>query len=119
MFISGSKLLLMRYLRGLHGSFIALWGRYTPYGANIGAIEDRIVAEIYQYLTSFRSSKCAMMMTKKNFLHLAEEAVCKQKTSEFIETVAREKPVLDKYLESDVNFDASFRMSCIRPKFHR
>ena len=55
-----------------------------------------------------------MMMTKKNFLHLAEEAVCKQKTSEFIETVARENVVLQQYLESDVNFNASFRTSCIR-----
>ena len=48
------------------------------------------------------------------FLHLAEEAVCKQKTNEFIETVANNHAALSKYLESDENFNASFRMSCIR-----
>ena len=48
------------------------------------------------------------------FLHLVEEAVCKQKTNEFMETVANDHAALSKYLESDENFNSSFRMSCIR-----
>ena len=107
--------MLMGYLRELHGEFYYFMGRYIPHGAIIGAIEDRIVAVIYQYLTSLSSGKCEVkMLSKMNFLNLAEEAVCKQKVAEFVETVASNHASLSKYLESDENFNSSFRMSCIR-----
>ena len=90
-------------------------GRYRPHGVLIEAIEDRILAVIYQYLTSLSSGKCEVkMLSKMNFLNLAEEAVCKQKVAEFVETVASNHASLSKYLESDENFNSSFRMSCIR-----
>ena len=57
--------MLMGYLRELHGEFYYFMGRYIPHGVIIGAIEDRIVAVIYQYLTSLSSGKCAVKMLSK------------------------------------------------------
>ena len=54
------------------------------------------------------------MVTRMQLMSLAEEAICGQKTQEFVELVATNYQPLSTFLENDENFRASFRMSCIR-----
>ena len=54
------------------------------------------------------------MVTRMQLMNMAEEAICGQKTQEFVELVANNYQPLSTFLENDENFRASFRMSCIR-----
>ena len=54
------------------------------------------------------------MVTKMQLISLCEEAICGQKISEFVGLVADNYQAISRFLESDANFNASFRMSCVR-----
>ena len=54
------------------------------------------------------------MVTKMTLMNMAESAICGQNTQEFVEMIANHHQPLSTFMESDENFRASFRMSCIR-----